>query len=128
PRLREGREDPADLVVRLDVGDRIRARCAPDRRLVDEHRLGKPFESAHVIDSADGLAQVALGGSLSSTEAPLDGPVEDVVDEGGLPGARHTGNHGESPLWDVHVDAPQVVLAGAADSDGRHPLYTSTLG
>src|ERR1700750_141501 len=38
-RFGQGSEEFADCVKRLDVGDRIRTRRAPDRRLVDEYDL-----------------------------------------------------------------------------------------
>src|ERR1044071_2299026 len=42
---RLGREELPDLVERLDVGDRIGARCPADRRLVHQHDVGEVLPS-----------------------------------------------------------------------------------
>ena len=53
-----------------------------------------------------GLGPVQLGGQ---------GLVEDLVDQAALAGAGNTGDAGEGPQGDRHVDVLQIVFPGAAD-------------
>ena len=58
-------EDPPDLVERLDVGDGVGPRRAPDRLLVDEHDVVHRLPAGERVERADALAQVLLGGVLA---------------------------------------------------------------
>ena len=57
----------------------------------------------------------APDGLARAVEVAGEGPVQDLVDERALARAGHAGHGGERPEREVHVDAVQVVLAGALD-------------
>ena len=105
-------EELADLVERLDVGDRIRARRAPDRRLVDEKRVLEKFPPRHRFDPAHRLAEMALG-RMAAMELALEIAVDHVVEERALSRARHTGDGGERRQGNVHVHVGEIVQRGA---------------
>ena len=48
--LRQRREQLADGIERFDVGHRIGAGRAADRRLIDQHHLVDPLRSFHSLD------------------------------------------------------------------------------
>ena len=58
---------------------------------------------------------VGAGPILRAVEHRGQRPIEDVVDQGGLAGARHPGDRGEGAERDLHAHPLQVVLAGVVD-------------
>jgi len=62
---------------------------------------------------------VPAGTFLSSSEAPLDSPVENVDAEGALSRARYAGDRREDAEGDNRVDALEVVLGSAAHGEKR---------
>src|SRR5205085_1546762 len=91
------------------VGGRVRARRAPDRRLVDGDDL---VELVETVDRA-----VRARALPRSVQAVGDGLVEHFVDERRLARARYAGDAREHPERHVHVDLAQVVFARAEDLD-----------
>ncbi len=106
-RLRPGqaREELADLVERLDVRHRVRARGPPDRLLVDEADAGQVLEAGQRLVGA-GRLELRL-------ERPGHRAVERVVDERGLAGARDPGDAGERVERDPDREVLEVVRARA---------------
>src|SRR5437588_1214830 len=90
------REEIADNVEQPGVGGGIRARRAPDRRLVHGDDL------VELVEPANGA--VRAGALARAVQAIGDGLVEHLVDEGGLAGAGDAGDAGERTERDVHVD------------------------
>ena len=103
PRLLGLREEVADHVEQARVGRRVRARRAPDRRLVDGDDLVELLEAVDRAVRARALAR--------AVQAVGDRLVEHVVDERRLARAGHAGDAGQHAQRDVHVDVAQVVLA-----------------
>jgi hypothetical protein len=105
-----GGEEPADLVVGLDVGDRVRARRAADRPLVDQGDVGELVEAGELV---------ALAGlDVDDAARALVGAEEHVLDQGRLARARDAGHRHHQAEREVDVEPLQVVGAGAADA---HP-------
>ena len=109
--LRLGRlgEQRADLVEHPGVGGGVRAWRAPDGRLVHLDHL------VDVLEALEGL--VPPGHRLRAVDGLGGRGVEDGVDQGGLPGAGHSGDGDELAQVEGRVDAAQVVLARAAHDD-----------
>ncbi|SHU23608.1 Uncharacterised protein [Mycobacteroides abscessus subsp. abscessus] len=83
------REERADLVENSGIGGRIRAGCAPDRRLIHPHQFVHLVQARHPGVPARHLARpVELVGQHSG---------EDVVDQSRLPRTRYAGNRGQHP-------------------------------
>jgi hypothetical protein len=113
PRERLGREQLADFVERLDVGDRVRPRRAPDRRLIDQHRILEQLPAGERGHRAYRLAQMRLGGVLAAQLA-LEIPVDHVVEQRALARAAHARDGGERAERNVHVHPAEVVQLGPA--------------
>ena len=104
-----GREQGADLVEHAGVGGRVGPRRAADRRLVDPHQL------VQVVQPGDpGVPARDLPGAVEPVGQHRG---QDVVDQRRLAGAGHAGHRGEHAERERHVDAAQVVLAGADDRE-----------
>ena len=99
----------ANRVERLEVGDRVRARRAADRLLVDEHDVGDDLRPLERPVRTDLLVPVAL--------LPLDGGIEHVVHQRRLARAAHTRDTGQRVQRDGNVDILQVVLGSAGQRD-----------
>ena len=108
-RARQRGVDLADLVERLDVGHGIRAGRPTDRLLVDEADTLEVLEAGERVV---GARRLELG-----LERTRHRPVERVVHERGLAGARHAGHHGERAERQAQRDVLEVVLAGAAQHE-----------
>ena len=110
------REQLADRIERLEIGHRIRARRAADRRLIDQHDVGDVLESLELAERADAPIPVAL--------RALDRGVEHVVHERRLARAADAGHAGQRVQRNLDVDVLQVVLgrAHAAGSSAPMPL------
>jgi hypothetical protein len=104
---RQRREQLADLVEGLDVGDRIGARRPPDRLLVDEPHALEVLEANQRV--------VGAGRQEFLLERPRHRPVERVVHQRGLAGTGHAGDDGEGAERHPQRDVFQVVLAGAGE-------------
>ena len=110
-RQRLGGEQRAQLVERLDVGDRVGSRRAADRRLVHEHHVPDPFPPVERAHLAHRLAQMLLG-AVAAAEPGLELVEQDVVHQRRLPRARHAGDRGQRPERNARVHAVQVVQPG----------------
>ena len=110
---------PEELQVVLDLRHRADggAGRAHGVALLDGDGGGDAVHEVHVgaVHALEELAGVG-GEGLDVAALPLG--VEGVEDEGGLPRPAHAGDDGEPVAGDVHVDAAEVVLSGAADADG----------
>src|SRR5437867_2061091 len=104
-RPRERREELADLVERLHVGDRVGAGGAPDRFLIDE------ADALQVLGA--GQRVVGAGRREVGLEGARDGPIERVVHEGGLARARDARHDRERVQGDADRHVLEVVLARA---------------
>ena len=107
PRVgRPGHERPdqgEDAGIRGGVG----ARGAPDRGLVDVDDL---------VEVLGALDAVVLAGALLGAVKHLgEGPVQDVVDQGGLARSRDARHRREGPQRDLDGHALEVVLARVVD-------------
>ena len=101
------REDLANRIERLQIRDRIRARRAADRRLIDEDDVADVFEPLEPAEGADASIPVAL--------RPLDGGVEHVVHERRLARPAHAGHARQRVERNGDIDVLQVVLRRAAE-------------
>ena len=99
----------ADLVEEADVGRRVRARRAADRRLVDADDL------VQVLEALDALVRARP--HPRAVELVGDGLVEDLVDQRGLARARHARDRAEDAQRHLDVDVLEVVLGRAHDLD-----------
>ena len=114
PRLLGLGEQLADLVEQPDVGGRVGARRAADRRLVDRDDLVELLEA--------GDPPVHPGALPRSVQPVGDRLVEHLVDQRRLARARHPGDAAHHAERDLHVDVLEVVLRGALDLDvARRP-------
>ena len=91
------------MVEHARVRRGVRARRAPDRRLIDVDDL------VEVLDAGDRLVQP--GRMLRPVDLLHQRLLEDVVDQRGLPGARHAGDGDERAERERDVDVLEVVLA-----------------
>ena len=92
-----------------DVGRRVRARRAADRRLVDVDDL------VDLLDAGDLL--VGAGKLLRAVELAGEGAVQDLVDERALPRARDAGDAGQLAEREGDRDVLEVVLDRAVHRD-----------
>ena len=99
-------EQLADVVEHAGVGGGVRARGTADGRLVHVNDL------VQVLQAVDAL--VAAGHLLGAVELVRQGGVQNVVDEGGLTRAGHSGHRGEHAQWERYGHVLEVVFAGAA--------------
>ena len=106
PRLVGPREELADVVEHPRVGGGVGAGRAPDGLLVDVDDL---VEGRDPVD-----APVAPGDRARAVHLLHERPVEDVVHQGALAGARHAGHGDEAPQRDLHIQVLEVVLARPA--------------
>ena len=104
-RVLRRREELADGIERLQVGHRVRARRATDRRLIDQHHVGHELRAFELAMRADAAIPVALGA--------LERGVDDVVNERALPRSADAGNGRQHAERNLDVDVLQVVLARA---------------
>ena len=107
PRLLGLGEQVADDVEQAGVGRRVRARRAPDRRLVDLDDLVELVEAEH-----RGVRPRALARAVQAVGDRLE---QDLVDQRRLARARHAGDAGQHAQRDVDVERLEVVLLGAPD-------------
>ncbi len=106
-------EQPSDVVEDTGVGGRVRARGAPDRRLVDPDGL------VEMINSGDGAMPARhLPGAV---ELVREHRGQDVVDQGGLARAGDAGDRDEAAERERHRHVAQVVLAGGVDGQRAPP-------
>ncbi len=108
--FRQGGEEVPDVGEDPDVGGGVRAGGPADGALVDVDDL---------VDVLDALQGVELSLGPGGSHHPVgDGRVEEVREEGALPGTGHPGDADEFPQGQVHVDALEVVLPAASDDQG----------
>ena len=98
PRLLRLGEQLADLVEEPDVGRRVGARRAPDRRLVDRDDL------VELLEAGDALVRARA--QLGAVQPVRHRLVEHLVDQRRLARARHAGHAREDAERDLDVDAP----------------------
>ena len=107
--FREGREPFPDRREGAGVGRRIRARRAPDRRLVDVDDLVEMFET---ID-----ARMRRRMFERAVEPPRGGFVKRIDDEGRFAAAGDAGDAGENPERDRGRDIFEIIAARADDGE-----------
>ena len=100
-------EQLADRIERLEIGDRVGSRRAPDRRLVDEDDVGDELGAFELAMRADAAIPVVLGA--------LQRRVDDVVHERALARAADAGHAGQHAERNLDVDVLEVVLRRAED-------------
>ena len=118
PRLGDLGEQGPDVVEHADVGRRVRPGGSPDRRLVDVDDLVDLLPS--------GQPPVLSRDHPRPVDLHLEPAVEDLLDQGRLPGPAHPGHADEGAQRHGHVDALQVVLPGSLDLEpapGRLPPH-----
>ena len=103
------REQLADRIERLQIGDRVRARRPADRRLIDEHDVGDELGAFELAVRADAAVPVAL--------RALQRRVEHVVHERALARAADAGHARQHAERDLDVDVLQVVLRRAEHAE-----------
>ncbi len=108
-RLLRLREQIADHVEEARVGGRVRARRAPDRRLVDRDDLVERLEAAQLAVRTRSLAR--------AVQLVRDRLQQDLVDERRLARPGHAGDARQRPERDAHVDVAQIVHRGTEDLD-----------
>ena len=108
PRVLGRGEQLANRIERLQIGHRIRARRAADRRLVDEHDVGDELGAFELAVRADAAIPVAL--------RALQRRVDHVVHERALARAADAGDAGQHAERDLDVDVLEVVLRGAENA------------
>ena len=106
-----GGEEGADVVEGLDVGDGVGTRGAADGGLVDEDDVVEVLGAGELAVEGAGVSSFGLA------ECLLEGPVEDLVDDGGFAGAGDAGDAAEEVEGDVEVDAAEVVDAGSGEDE-----------
>ncbi|GJD71291.1 hypothetical protein MMMDOFMJ_4246 [Methylobacterium gnaphalii] len=107
--LGQSREPVADRCEGAGIGRRVRARRAPDRRLVDVD---------HLVEKLQSLDALVRGRMLQCAVQLLRcSLVERIDDEGRLAAARDPGDAGEGAKRDRDVDVLQVVAPCANDPD-----------
>ena len=105
PRVLRRREQVADRIERLQIGDRIGARRAADRLLVDQHHVTDELGAFETVEPAHAPVPITLG--------PLDRRVDHVVHERRLARAADARHHREQAERDVDVGALEIVLLRA---------------
>ena len=118
PRLLGLGEEVADDVEEAGVGRRVRARRAPDRRLVDLDDLVELVEAEH-----GGVRARALARAVQAVGHRLE---QDLVDQRRLARARHAGDARQHAQRDVDVERLEVVLLGARGSPGSRPACAAS--
>ncbi len=113
--IRCPRKQIADHVKDTGVRRRIRARCAPDRRLIDVDDL---VELVHSVD-----AVVCARYRAGVIELPGKCLVENFVHERALARPGHARDDRHDAQREAHIDVLQVIDRGAADREpaGRLP-------
>ncbi len=109
-----GGEQGAYLVEGFDVGDGVGARRAADRRLVNEDDV---VEVLRAGERAEEVRRLGLAGAWFAVERLHERAVEDLVDERRFARAADTGDAAEEVERDFHVDAAEVVDAGASEAE-----------
>ena len=103
-------EGPADLVERLQVGDRVRSTRPADRRLVEEDR---------VLDLAGSRQLVERRGRQRLPVQPLaQRGVERLLDQRALARSADAGDDAEHAQRERDVDRLEVVAPGARSGSG----------
>src|SRR5262249_32724857 len=105
PRVLRRGENLSDRIERLEIRDGIRPRGAPDRLLIDKHRVTDELGAVNAEMFADAAIPVAL--------RAFHGRVQHVVYERGLARSADARDAREETERDVDVDVLEVVLLGA---------------
>src|SRR5229473_1670136 len=103
--------DIADRVPGADIARGVRARRAPDRRLVHHHRVLDQRVAAQLAERPRHFGRLAF--CLSKRG------VEHILHQGGFPRARDAGDAHQPLERNADIDALQVVLGGAEELDLR---------
>ena len=115
PRSGSVGEDAPDLVVRLHVRHRVRARRAADRALVDEHHVVERLAAGERCRTRRRVSPRCCLAECSPVSLRLERAIQHVVHERALARARHAGDRGHRAERDAEVDALEVVLARAGE-------------
>src|SRR6266849_2797304 len=105
------RVDVADRIPGADVARGIRARGAPDRRLVDHDYIPDQRVAAQLAERSRRLGRLAL-------RLPECG-VEHVLHQRGFPRPRDAGDAHQALEWNADVDVFEVVLGRAEELQNR---------
>jgi energy-coupling factor transporter ATP-binding protein EcfA2 len=101
-------------VERLEVGNRIGPRRAPDGRLIYQGDVRDQLRAFEPIVGANRFVPLALG--------PLDRGVDHVVDQRRLPRPADPGDAGQRVQGNLDIDVPQIVLTCAGDIEGQRRM------
>ena len=121
-RLADAREEQAQVVVDLRHRPDGGARVVGGRLLLDRDRGRQPLDQVDVRLLHE-LQELPRVGRKGFDVAPLPLRIERVEGEGRLPRSGQAGDHHQPVARNVEVDIPEVVRAGAADSDLVHALW-----
>ena len=105
------REQLADRIERLEVGDRVGSRRAADRRLVHQHHVGDELRAFELPVRPDAAIPVPL--------RALQRRVEHVVHERALARPADAGDAGQHAERDLDVDAPSGCAPTAPSTFSR---------
>ena len=120
--LRLRRKKLAHQVEALDIRDGIGTRCAPNRRLVHQHHVIEPFNSAQGGENPGGVAAVAL------PQRPRHGPVEHLVHQGRFPRPGNAGDGHQHSQRNFNVQSVQIVGMGSAQHQPLAPRHAPSRG
>ena len=101
----------AQLVECADIAGRVRTRGLADRRLVNENRIGQPIGAEQAFMNA-----WRLGGAA---EMPCQRRIEQVLHQGALARARHTGHHHQALQRKLDRQVFQVMFGRAGQDQPR---------
>ena len=112
-------EELANLVVGLDVGNRIASRRLANAFLIDK---GHSFHAVKVALQCEMFSGTFFG----FVEIAFHGPIKNRIDQRTLAGTAHAGYNGHHVERKVHIDAFEVVGTRSPYGDG--PIPTSATG
>ena len=122
-RLRQGSEQIADAIERLDVGHRVRARRASDGRLIHQHDVVQIVRTLDAVPVWSG--RLAAIGLLLRAHQRL---IKHVVQQARLARSRYTRDGHDHAQRNLQIDTLQVVCARAPNLDGLWPGFAPVVG
>ena len=106
------RKESTDFVKDTGVRGWITPRGAANGRLIDVDNF---VEVVHTLDSGVEARYVSC-----TVESVCEGPIHNVIDEGGLPRAADAGNGHHHTQGNIHGQVTEIVSLGALH--GEHPF------